>query len=224
MGETAKTVQVPLRKGLPAEVLNAENKLIFRGKVENFGKGSVTLKDARGRSLPVGVYGMEVKLRFEYSEYNVISTGKVARSNAEQWKIEELEQKTLAPKREFFRQPVETGAQVICVRCSPVEPQLRRGQYWTHCRIADVSVGGFRLISSEPFQPGDFLTVQGMRLVEGGRSFTFMCRVRRVRHDGSLRECGCQIEGVSAKEQALLEEAIFQLQREEIQRRKERGR
>lgn len=222
MGE--KTKEVPLRKGLPVEVLNAENKLIFRGKVENFGKGNVTVREIRDRDLPIGIYGKEVKLRFEYSEYNVISTGKVARSNPEQWRIEELEQQAVAPKREFFRQPVDAGAQVICVRCSPIKPEVRRGQQWSHCRIADVSVGGFRLISPEPFQAGDLLSVQGVRLVKGGRSFTFMCRVRRVRHDGNIRECGCEIEGISAKEQALLEEAVFQLQREEIQRRREHGR
>lgn len=224
MGETSKTVQVPLQKGMKVEVLTVENKLIFRGKVEAFGKGTVTVRDVRDRPLPIGVYGKELKLRFEYSEYNVISTGKLARSNAEKWKIEELEQQSLAAKREFFRQPVDAGAQVICVRCSPVEPQLRRGERWTHCRIADVSVGGFRLISAEPFQAGDLLSVQGVRLVKDAPSFTFTCRVRRVRHDGNIRECGCQIEGISAKEQALLEEAVFQLQREEIQRRRERER
>ncbi|MCM1441090.1 MAG: hypothetical protein NC131_18090, partial [Roseburia sp.] len=90
MGEKAEELKVPLRKGLPVEVLSVENKLIFRGKVESFGKGSVTVTDARGRDLPAGVYGTLLKLRFEYSEYNVIAAGKVVRSNAEQWRLEEL--------------------------------------------------------------------------------------------------------------------------------------
>lgn len=214
-----------LKPGMTVEVLTMENKLIFSGKVETYDGKTVSIRDARGRELPVGVYGKPVKLRFERSENNLMVHGKLCRSSAEMWSVDELEEQFVAPRRSFFRQRIDVAAEATCTRRSAAEPELKRGATWQPCRVTDVSAGGLQLSSKEPFQEGDVLSVRNARLAASGPAFAFSCRVRRsvLTEDGSTL-CGCEIEPLPAKAQSQLEEVIFVLQREEIQRRRERGR
>lgn len=214
-----------LKPGMTVEVLTMENKLTFSGKVDSYDGKILSIRDARGRELPVGAYGKPVKLRFERSESNLMVHGKICRSSAELWAVDELEEQFVAPRRSFFRQHIDVAAEVTCTRRGAAEPQLRRGTGWSPCRVTDVSAGGLQLSSKEPFQAGDVLSVRNARLVASGSAFTFSCRVQRseLTADGST-VCGCAIGPLSAREQSQLEEVIFILQREEIQRRRERGR
>lgn len=225
MGEPVAATPPELKPGMAVEVLTMGNELIFSGKVESYDGKMMSVRDTRGRELPVGVYGKPVKLRFERSESNLMVYGKICRSSAEAWTLDELEEQFVAPRRSFFRQRIDVAAEVTCTRRGPAEPELRRGVTWQPCRVTDVSAGGLQLSSKEPFQEGDMLSVRNARLVASGPAFTFSCRVRRsiVTEDGTTL-CGCAIESMPARDQSQLEEVIFVLQREEIQRRRERGR
>lgn len=223
--EQPENVKKPeLKTGMTVEVLSMDNQIAFSGKVTECSQDGVTIQDARGRDLPVGVYGKEVKLRFERGDNNLMVHGKIRRSSPDEWRIEELEEQFTAPRRAFFRQRIEVDGEVICNRRSSEQPQLRRGSAWTACKLTNVSAGGLQLSSGEPFQVGDALAVRKVRLVERGTEFSFSCHVRRaVTGEDGKTVCGCQIDPLPSKEQTQLEEAIFRLQREEIQRKRERG-
>lgn len=212
-----------LRSGMAVEVLNMDNTLVFSGKVVHYNGEALSIRDARGRAVPVGVYGKTVKLRFERSESNLMVCGKLCRSSPELWEVDELEEQFTAPRRSFFRQRINVKAEVICVRRNP-DIQGTRGADWSPCKIVDVSIGGVQLSSKWPFQVGDLLSVRGARLVAGGPELSFSCRVLRSLSGLNATQCGCRIEAISNREQKLLEEAIFTLQREEIQRRRLRDR
>lgn len=224
MEEKAEAVRLPLQSGMLADVLTMDNELSFTGRVAEYDGTTVTIRDSRGRDLPVGVYGKQVKLRFERSDENLMVHGKICRSSPDCWAVDQLEQQFTAPKRAFFRQRIEVKAEVTCVRRGPIDSQLRRGVGWSDCTVVDVSASGLRLTSREPFCEGDLLSIRSVRLAERLPPFSFSCHVRRaVRGDDGSTLCGCQIEPLPAKDQAQLEEAIFILQREEIQRKRERG-
>lgn len=224
MGEPGSAAPPELKPGMTVEVLSMENELVFSGKVESYDGKTASIRDARGRELPVGVYGKPVKLRFERSENNLMVHGKICRSSIETWAVDALEEQFVAPRRSFFRQRIDVAAEVTCTRRGAAEPELKRGGGWSPCRVTDVSAGGLQLNSREPFREGDALSVRNARLAVSGPVFTFSCRVRRsvLTEDGSTL-CGCEIESLPAREQSQLEEVIFVLQREEIQRRRERG-
>lgn len=215
--------QLELKAGMTVEVISTGNEAIFTGKVAEYADGTVTIRDSRGRDLPVGVYGTEVKLRFEQGDNNLMVSGKICRSSPDDWKLDQLEKQFTAPRRALFRQRVEVSAEVTCFRKGPEAPELKRGSGWIACKLTNVSAGGLQLQSGAPFQEGDVLSVRKAKLVDRGREFSFFCQVRRsmTGKDG-MTLCGCKLEPLPSKEQAQLEEAIFQLQREEIQRKRER--
>lgn len=220
-----ETAALALKPGMTVEVLTMENKAVFSGKVEGYDGKILSVRDARGRDLPVGVYGRQMKLRFERSEDNLMICGKICRSSIDLWNFDELEEQFVAPRRSSFRQHIDVEAEVTCTRRGGAEPELRRGVGWSPCRITDVSGGGLRLSSREPFREGDMLSVRGARLVSTGPVFAFSCQVRRsVTAENGATLCGCELGSMPAKEQSQLEEAIFTLQREEIQRRRGSGR
>lgn len=216
--------RLSLRPGMPVEVLSMDNKRIFLGKVDFYDGKSVSVRDARDRQLPVGVYGKWVKLRFESSESNLIVEGKICRSSPEIWGMEDLKRPCVAPKRSYFRQNINVGAEVACLRRNKLDAQAVREAEWSPCSIVDVSINGVQLSSRIHFREGDLLGVRGARLVEGGPALTFLCRVLRCTAKPGATLCGCRIETIGSKEQKQLEEAIFTLQREEIRRRRERDR
>lgn len=222
MAQLGGTQKLDLRSGMAVEVLNMDNELAFSGKVESYDGEVLSVQDARGRDLPVGVYGSTVKLRFERGESNLMVHGKICRSSIDAWHIDQLEEQFTAPKRSFFRQRINVEAEVVCVRRGGAQPSLKRGENWSPCRITNVSAGGIQLSSAEPFQEDDLLSVRGARLVAAGSALSFVCQVRRSLTDekGGATLCGCQIESISNRDQKQLEEAIFTLQREEIRRRR----
>lgn len=223
MGESGEQ-RLRLKPGMPVEVLSMDNKPIFSGKVDFYDGKSVSVREARDRQLPVGVYGKWVKLRFESSENNLIVEGKICRSSPEMWGMEDLKQRSVAPKRSYFRQSINVRAEVACLRRNKLDAQAVREAEWSSCSIVDVSINGVQLSTRMHFQEGDLLGVRGARLVEGGPALTFLCRVLRCTVKPGAILCGCRIETIGSKEQKQLEEAIFTLQREEIRRRRERDR
>ncbi len=202
-----------LYEGMTIEVLTLDNKLTFVGKVMRFNGTTITIRDSVGRELPPVLYNKEIKLRCFQGADTLVMHGQVCGSNRQIWKVDRLKNMFVEEKRAFFRQGVNLTVQVVCERL---------GEDARQCRVLDVSAGGLLLRSREPFEEGDLLSVDGVRVVKEEAPFSFLCRVRGVRPgDWSGRLFGCQFTELASKEEDRLLRAIFTAQRRDIQNKKD---
>ena len=215
--------QFGLRPGMTVEVMTAENRPVFLGKVESVKDGSVTVRDNRWNELPQVMYNREMRLSFKHDGDTTMIRGKICGCSDEIWKLDQLEVVFTKDHRTAFRQSISTSIQAKCHRRRPPRGDLE--EEGTDCHVMDVSSGGLMFSSTESFETGDRLALKGVRLTEAMEPFSFNCQVRRVGtpdEDGVIRY-GCQFEPMSEREQDRLLRAIFTIQREEIRIQKEKG-
>ena len=215
--------QLGLSPGMTVEVLTAENRQVFLGKIEEIKDGAVVLRDNRWNELPQVMYNREMRLSFKHDGDTTMVRGKICGCNDEIWKLDQLESMFTRDQRASFRQSISTSIQAKCHRRRP--PRGDPEKVGTDCRILDVSSGGLMFSSGETYEMGDRLTLKGVRLAESMDPFSLNCQVRRVGspdEDGITRY-GCQFEPMAEREQDRLLRAIFTIQREEIRIHKEKG-
>ena len=215
--------QLGLSTGMTVEVLTAENRPVFLGKVEEIKDGAVVLRDNRWNELPQVMYNREMRLSFKHDGDTTMIRGKICGCSDEIWKLDQLESVFTRDQRASFRQSISTSIQAKCHRRKP--PRGEPEKEGTDCHVLDVSSGGLMFSSAESYEMGDRLTLKGIRLTESMDPFSFNCQVRRVGspdEDGIARY-GCQFEPMSERDQDRLLRAIFTIQREEIRIQKEKG-
>lgn len=202
--------KIELNPGTSVEVLNADNKLIFLGRIQSFNGTVVEIVENTGLDVPPVVYNTEVKLRcFLTDVRSAVLLGQVCGSTPQFWKVDRLKNLFTKEHRAFFRQEVASNAMV-----SP----YRGGGKPVACRITDISGGGLCFLCDQEFQVEQLLAVTGAQLMPGEAPFSFTCRVRRTA-EGLY---GCQFEQMDEREQDRLLGAIFAMQRANIQRRRQR--
>lgn len=215
--------QLGLSPGMTVEVLTAENRTVFLGKVEEIKDGAVVLRDNRWNDLPQVTYNREMRLSFKHDGDTTMLRGRICGSNDEIWKLDQLESMFTRDQRASFRQSISTSIQAKCHRRRP--PRGDPEKVGTDCHVLDVSSGGLMFSSAESYEMGDRLALKGIRLSESMDPFSLNCQVRRVGspdEDGVARY-GCQFEPMSERDQDRLLRAIFTIQREEIRIQKEKG-
>ena len=215
--------QLGLYPGMTVEVMTAENRPVFLGKVDDIKEGAVILRDNRGNELPQVMYNREIRLSFKHEGDTTMIRGRICGSNDEIWKLDQLESMFTRDQRSSFRQSISTSIEAKCHRRRP--PRWEADKAGTDCQVLDVSSGGLMFSSAETYEMGDRLALKGVRLSEAMDPFSFNCQVRRVGtpdEDGIARY-GCQFEPMSGRDQDRLLRAIFTIQREEIRISKEKG-
>lgn len=223
--QTEQTAQpspaLSIRPGMTVEVLTLENRTLFRGKVENFRNGAITIRDAKGDDLPRIIFNEEIRLKFFLNEGNMVIQGKICGSTDLFWKVDRLDIKYTKEQRAYFRQSISADIEAMCAE----RPKPGGGaKEPAPCRVLDISAGGLLIETGEQFEVGDQISITGVRFAAREAPFTFQCLVRRVgTPQEKLIRYGCQFEFLSPKEQDRLLQAIFVVQREEIKRKRERG-
>lgn len=213
-----RTNTLKIQPGSIVEVLSEDNRLTLLGRVISYTGDMISIQESHGRELPPVYYNQDVKLRVKQNGVNGIILGKICGSNKQFWKIDRLQKTTVSEKREYFRQAVQIGAKVQCVKRSANMPKLSRGDAPGPCTVLDISAGGIMIRSSEPFQQGDRLLVSDVRL-DKDKPFRFSCYVQRVFSEpGRGGRFGCKFEAMEQREEDRLLRAIFAIQRQEIQK------
>ena len=215
--------QLGLSPGMTVEVMTAENRPVFLGRVDSIKDGAVILRDNRGNDLPQVVYNREMRLSFKHEGDTTMLRGKICGCTDEIWKLDQLESMFTRDQRSAFRQSISTSIPAKCHRRSRRGEPEKEG---IDCHVIDVSSGGLMFSSGESYETGDRLLIRSVRLAKSMDPFNFNCQVRRVgdpEEDGVTRRYGCQFEPMSEREQDRLLRAIFTIQREEIRIQKEKG-
>ena len=207
------------RQGAAVEVMTPENRLLFVGKIEAIQENALRIRDANDDILPMVMVNREVKLRFFTDEGNVVLYGKVFGSTMRMWKVDQLRTAFTKENRAFFRQSVSME---ILAQCGKRPSKGGEPSVLFPCQVLDISAGGILISCKEPFSEGDRLLVTDVPLLAKEPTFQFDCVVRRGgAWSKGVAHYGCQFISISAREQERLLRAIFTIQRQEIQKRRE---
>lgn len=231
------------RAGALCEVRNPRNFLLFAGRVGEVTNTHVLVTGSDG--IPAS-RGAEVKLTIHGGDSLVTVGGRLLGHKEDAWVVGELVYYRSAEDRAFFRQYTSAKGEVLRLAedpeevLSPLDPEERfpfqhtsaqgkvrrlsdasataqaEPRYPVH--LMDISLGGVLFHSNEPFHTGETLILQEVALLPRIPPFSFKCLVRRLSPDesGGYR-CGCSFESTDDSEQDRLCQAIFALQRQELQ-------
>lgn len=215
MAERTTRIMLDLHPGMMMEVLSADNRLSFLGRVIAYEDDKLTVEDARGQEMLPAIYNHEVKMRLFQNGNSHVLTGKVSGCTKAFWRIDRLKELSAAEKREAFRQAISTFAVVERLD----HTNQNRGS--ARCKVLDISMGGLLFQSRELYQLKDRLQISDVRVSEEERPFRFKGRVQRVKVlTAGEAQFGCRFEPLEPREEDRLLRAIFSAQRRELKKRR----
>ena len=205
------------------EVLNEDGKFVFLGKVTDIDSDFIKIENSKGDSTPPAFYGAVVKLRgFLPGMRPINAQAQICGTAPDFWKLDHIQGMYTQENRASFRQRVSIDTMLIPANSifggSSTQPSTP-----LPCRILDISVGGVQISCREKLQEGDWLFLPEVSVVDDFPPFSFTCVVRRRGENSTGFLYGCQIDGLTPKEQEQLLRAIFAAQRLDLQKRRERG-
>ena len=215
MADGVLTYGLHVEEGMRLEVLNDNNEVLFRARVEEVDGDSMKISNASGDDMPVVVFNSEYKLRGHHDGQTVVYHGFISGSTSRIWKLSQVTNWSTWERREFFRQNIAVEALVKLVESVERGPVKENA---VKCKLLDVSGGGVLLGCDATFAWGDELQVGHAEIIPDAPPFSFRCTVRRVQKARFTYLYGCQFVGLSPGEQDRLIRAIFMLQREEAKR------
>ena len=227
-----------LNPGMLLEVLTMQNRLIFRGRIEEVrSEDSIHVVDADGGDLPYVEYNTRVKLQGYMGATAISMVGMIGGSNSRLWKIDRLGTLQTSNRRNFFRQFVSLEA--IVVKLEEAEDQenqedqdgqdaqkdgqkkLQPGRRF-RARMLDISAGGAMLYADEILKNGDRVRIEHVILMDGEAPFDFEGVIRRAIKREDRWEYGVEFEDLDSKQQERLIRIILLLQRNELRARRGR--
>lgn len=217
-----KAVPVPddfpdLRTGMRVEVQTPTGVLLFPGRIRvlESQQDALEVRAEAGGYLPRAVYGQAVRLQGTLENGQTFALdGSVGPNAPDFWRIERLRLPRTSQHRDYYRQ--NTGFDGTFAFT-----EVFKGQKHP-CKILDISASGARMTARVPLQPQSIVYLK-VSLLPGEAPFLITCLVKRVQSyskpGSSVRrfEYGCQFVDLPEKEQERLIQAIFILQRAELQ-------
>ena len=226
--ESEEAEKKPKLPKIPAkammEVLDINNQLIFVGRVAEYARGVVTVREAADQEVPPVFYNTEVKLRYFLNGENVVLHGMICGSSPRFWRVDRLECQFTAQQRTEFRQRLRLKTQV-----APMERAGGKGEdekilgKLSPCELLDISMGGLLMKCRELYQADDILVFPKVMVLPEEAPYSFTCQIRWINEGRLENQYGCKFQEMSDWEEDRLLKAIFAIQREEIQERKNRG-
>lgn len=209
--------------GALCEVMTVENHLVCIGRLSHADNRELTLVPATARELPPVIYNTRFKLRiYRLADAPLEMEGSICANGPTKWQFDRLVDLNLMEKRRTFRQRTRAAAYVLPYRPEEEEqgeqaplPESQVGV------VLDISVGGLQLRCRTPFQQGDRISVQQVRLEPEGEAFDFLCEVRWARYRPERDDWfyGCLFAPpLNRQQEDRLCSAIFSLQRHELHR------
>ena len=209
--------------GMTLEVLNEDGKFMFLGKVSDIDSDFIKIVNSKGNSTPPTFHGTVIKLRgFLPGMRPVNAQAQICGNSPDFWKLDHIQGMYTHENRANFRQRVSIDTLLIPANSifggssdQPSDPVA--------CRILDISVGGVQISCREKFQVGDWFFLPEVSIVDDISPFSFTCCIRRTSENSTGYLYGCEIDGLTTKEQEELLRAIFAAQRLDLQKRRERN-
>lgn len=214
-----------LELGMRLEVVTAENKLIFVGKIEQLEKNGIQVADVTGGDVPYIQYNTPVKLRGFYHTSAILLEGLIGGSTRKFWRIDRLRTLQAKEQRGYFRQNIDRNAKMMCLNeiFGEQRPGDEAKKAPVDCKVANISATGAMILAKETFQVGDWLWLMDLALTPGEKPFALTCVVRRAVEREKNWEYGCEFYELDSEEQERLIKSILALQhRERQERRKDR--
>lgn len=218
--EQSKFILPQLYTGMPVEVIDNDNQVVFRGRLALMGTEKIQIIERSGDSVLPAQYNSSVKVRGALQDGSPFTfTGKVCGSSEQFWMLDRLEAvQNNENRRSAFRQATIIDGFLFRMDANG-DAAPNSGPL--PCQVMDISAGGCLVRCKQEFQSEDRLFLMGMELIPGQEDFAFTCQVRRVIPKGRDGfDYGCQFEGMTAKEEDRLLQAIFQIQRRALQNRR----
>ncbi len=206
-------------QGMDMEVLSEENEYLFSGvigKPTSSGK-EVRIELRRGDEIPVSIQEKDrIKLvtdkragsnQIAVVNGTVTECGKtfiyMAPEGAEQY----------TEGRKHFR--IWVKGECLVRRDGSQEDDL--------CHTADISLTGIRILSRQEYEPGEKITIRGLKLIENGKIHTFPAEIVRKAGEekGGWNTYGCAFREMPVRAEDMLCHDIFAL---ELDRRRKKGR
>ena len=218
-----------LRVGMFLEVLTMQNRLIFRGRIEEVqAEDSIVIVDAEGDSLPYVEYNTRIKLQGYQGNQAIGLIGLIGGSNKRLWKVDRLGALQSYNRRNYFRQMVSVEVALTRLSLRPGEEEadpetpagrkaLARRTY--PGRMLDISAGGAMFYSKELLQIGERVSAKQVLLLEDQAPFDFTGVIRRAIQREDRWEYGVEFQELETREQERLIRMILLLQRKELKSR-----
>ena len=202
---------------MPVEVVTDDNRVVFRGRLALMGAEKVQIIERNGDTIVPAEHNSTVTVRGVLEDGSPFTfTGQVCGSSEQFWMLEHLDTpQNNENRRSAFRQATIIEGFLFRMD-SRGEAVPNSGPL--PCQVMDISAGGCLVRCKQEFHQADRLFLMGMELIPGQDDFSFTCQVRRVIPKGQDGfDHGCQFEGLTAKEEDRLLQAIFQIQRRALQ-------
>lgn len=215
------------------EVKTLENELLVVARVKqvvNKLSLSMDIVESEGEPMPLTFYGAPVKISLHSSTHGMLVVGgKVYLCNRAFWRISNLVEFQNMERRGFFRVPTDaTGLvqQLVNVDAqgrvnAPVPGAEEEPVY--PVQLINISLSGVLFVSETRFRPMQYLNLHSFQLSNDTTPFSVACRVRRCDEETSAGYlCRCSFEDLHQRDSDRLCRDIFALQREIIQKKKNR--
>ncbi len=211
------------------EVKTLENELLCIGKVHGIGDSTLEIVSSNGESLPLIAYHTPVKISIYGGDSDMLVVGgSVYIAHEKLWRISEVNQYQNFERRDFFRVKVTCKGEGI----RHVEPELNQEiikenmteneeERPFEVSVVNISLCGILFACEERFRIHDEVDLSGLRLIRQAPEFSFHCKIRRLAGEnryGTLY--GCTFENMTQRATDDLCKAIFELQREELKKRR----
>lgn len=216
-----KLPKIPLRAMM--EVLDINNQLIFVGRVAEYARGVVTIRETSDQEVPPVFYNTEVKLHYFLNGENLVLQGMICGSSPYFWRVDRLESQFTSQQRSAFRQRLRLKTQVAPLESGGQGEDEKILGKLSPCELMDISMGGLLMKCRELYQTDDILVFPKVIILPEEAPYSFTCQIRRVNEGRLENQYGCQFQEMPDWEEDRLLKAIFVIQREEIQERKNRG-
>ncbi len=218
-------IPIELKKciGSPCEVRTMDNDLLTPGKVGAVGDETLDIVASNGERLPLHYYNAPVKINiFSTTEGKFSLGGNTYISNEKFWRVSNVTLFDNFEKRGFFRIRTDAEGEILL---HPEEEEV--SEQMPHrkfpMQLLDVSLCGVGFIADCNLEIGENILIRKLKMQQNEKEFSFLAKVRRK---GAPRDTGdvygVSIEEISEREMDRLCRIIFALQREEIQRRRNR--
>ena len=200
-------------KGAMCEVMTVENETLLAGSAGEYDSKQQRLRvNTRGGEKTPKIVGPGLRVKVGMRSKTVkgqaaLFYGTVIQCTTEFWVIQLEEVVQYMEGRENFRQPLHAEGYISRKRETEKHP----------CRTVDISLTGVGLQCQEEYAMNEEVILSGIRVVPGGRIYTFLCEIVRSEEesleDGSkCRKYGCRLLDMTDREQDILCRDILALQ------------
>lgn len=200
-------------KGAPIDVMSADGKLIFSGRLASYAQHEMVIDRIPGEmSFPTLETGRQVKIRSfsqTWEPYNLLAT--VIESNVVMCRISNLELLPYRNNRKDCRQPVNVSAALYATD----DTRLSRPN---ECRVLDISIGGARVSSPHEYVKGETVRLRVELIEKGGRESFIGQIIRVTRREDNTFEYGLLFAQMNQRQIGSLSRDIIDIQREVLRK------